>query len=223
MVLARSLIAILAPLLCAAFPAVALAEGRGHAPWVGTSLDGRRCEGEGTANFGPFDYRLDKGRLPIVERYHFTPKVEQLQGGQNNVSAIPDIRYTLTKFPNHHRALYSAIRFSLGNYRPVLQRQNPAECFLQRAIAYAPQDPVPQMLFGLYLHRLGHPDKALEHYRTAEKLNPNDAMLAYNMGLAFYDLKRLEDAETYAHRAYDAGVSLPGLRRKLQAAGFFQE
>ncbi|MAA86482.1 MAG: hypothetical protein CME39_02330 [Haliea sp.] len=198
---------------------LAHAEGRGAAPWIGETFDGRQCTGPGTENYGPFDFRIDKNKLPIVENYHFTQDVEQLIRGVSVTHPIGDIRYTLTKIPNHHRALYSAVRFSISDPSARLKRENPAECFLQRAIRYAPDDAVPHMLFGLYLHRLGHPRDSLQHYLRAEALTPNDVNLLYNMGLVYFDLGQYSEASRYAQQAYAAGVTFPGLKRKLQQAG----
>lgn len=196
-----------------------LGEGRGSAPWVGTTLDGRECIGPDTEGFGPFDFRVDKNRLPIVEKYHFTKEVEQLVRGVSVSHPIGDIRYTLTKIPNHHRALYSAVRFSLSDPSSELRRKHPAECFLQRAINYTPDDPIPHMLYGLYLHRMGKLRDSMQHYHRAEALSPNDANLLYNIGLAHFDLREYGEALRYAKRAYANGIAFPGLKRKLQKAG----
>src|SRR3990170_454495 len=53
----------------------------------------------------PPDYRFERGKLAVVEKRHFTPKVERLISGESNSKPGPDIGYTLNKFPNHHRAL----------------------------------------------------------------------------------------------------------------------
>ncbi|MEZ5556067.1 tetratricopeptide repeat protein [Haliea sp.] len=206
--------------LCATLLAApCLAEGRGVAPWVGETLDGRQCTGPSTENYGPYDFRIDKSKLPIVENYHFTIEVEQLVRGVSVSHPIGDIQYTLTKIPNHHRALYSAVRFSISDPSKDLKRKYPAECFLQRAIHYAPDDPVPRMLFGLYLHRLGNARDSLPHYLKAEAMSPNDVNLLYNMGLVYFDLGKYDEARRYAERAYAAGVTFPGLQRKLRQAG----
>ncbi|MEQ9395869.1 tetratricopeptide repeat protein [Haliea sp.] len=206
--------------LCATLLAMpCLGEARGVAPWVGETLDGRQCTGPGTENYGPFDFRIDKNKLPIVENHHFTLEVEQLVRGVTVTHPIRDIRYTLTKIPNHHRALYSAVRFSISDPSKELKRKYPAECFLQRAIHYAPDDPVPHMLYGLYLHRLGNASGALPHYLKAEALSPNDVNLLYNMGLVYFDLGQYAEARRYARQAYAAGVTFPGLQRKLRQAG----
>ena len=191
------------------------------APWIGISFTGITCEGGSAGNFGPYDYMIDKEKLPVVERRHFTPQVEQLVKGESTLDPMRDVNYTLVRFPNHHRALYSAVRFSLGE-APSSKGDYFAECYLQRAINFSPSDPVPQMLFGLYLHRLGKLDQSLKHYRVAEKLAPNDANLLYNIGLVLFDSGKFSEAYEYAKRAYDSGMDFPALKRKLQKAGYWK-
>lgn len=195
---------------------------RGDAPWVGESLDGVRCSGDNVRNYGPFDYRTRKDKLPIVENRHFTPRVEQLQGGETTKHAIGDIKYTLVIFPNHHRALYSAVRFSLSDADGALHRAYPAECFLQRAINFNPEDPVPHMLYAMYLHQSDLLDKALAMYRSAEEMAPQDGNLLYNFGLLLFDTGDYEQSREYAKKAYDRGVTLPGLKRKLESVGHWE-
>lgn len=191
------------------------------APWVGETLDGTACTGGDPRNFGPFDYRTDKGRLPVVENRHFTPQVEQLRRGESTLHPMGDVSYTLVRFPNHHRALYSVVRFSLGESEYGSLRDYPAECFLQRAIYFRPDDSVPHMLYGLYLHRLGELEQSLEKYQAAEELAPNDANLLYNLGLVHFDSGNYTEARRYAEEAYSFGIQLPGLQRKLQEAGYW--
>lgn len=192
------------------------------APWVGSTLDGRTCNGSGDDARPKFNYYTEKGQLPVVERFHFTPEVEHLIAGKNSDTPIKDINYTLVKYPNHPRALYSAIRFSLSDARPELKKQYPPECYLQRAVAFAPQDHVAHMLYGLYLHRRGVLQKSLASYQAAEALAPNDPNLLYNMGLLYYDLKNYPTSYQYAIRAYGMGVNLPALKRKLQDVGYWK-
>lgn len=134
-----------------------------------------------------------------------------------------DLEYTLVRFPNHHRALYSAVRFSLGESSYGSLRDYPAECYLQRAIQFRSDDSVPYMLYGLYLHRLERLDQSLEMYQAAEERAPNDANLLYNMGLVHFDRGDYEQSYEYAEEAYSRGIEFPGLRRKLQEAGHWQQ
>lgn len=191
------------------------------APWVGQTLDGEKCVGKGMG-FGPYDY-LKRAQLPaeldVVERAHFTPEVERLEAG-NTTEAIGDINYTITAWPNHHRALYSAMRYRMAAWEwPEDARVPPAECQLQRAIAFSPNDPVPYMLFGMLLHKAQKYDDALASYRVANRLRPDDVLTLYNMGLTLVELNEYEEAMQVAQKAYAAGIPTPGLKNKLIAAG----
>lgn len=192
-----------------------------EAPWVGESLGGAACTGSHSGNFGPFDYLIHKDKLPVVENRHFTARVEQLKRGETTKHAMGDVNYTLSKFPNHHRALYSAVRFSLGEAGGGSRRRYPAECFLQRAIYFSPKDSVPYMLYGLYLHQLGHLEQALQKYQAAERLAPDDPNLLYNIGLVLFEKGDHAASRRYAIKAYSHGIPLPGLRRKLKSAGYW--
>lgn len=190
-------------------------------PWVGETLDGRVCSliATGVAEgYGPFDYRFHKDRLPLVEGAHFTPDVENLVRGKTAEHPMPDINYTLNRFPNHHRALYAAIRYALGESSYPRREGFYAECYLQRAINFSPTDPTPYLLFGLYLHRMQKLDRSLEMYEKAENLAPNDGNLMYNLGLLHFDKGNYGESRRYAEEAYRRGIDLPGLRRKLQEA-----
>jgi hypothetical protein len=63
--------------------------------------------------YGPFDYRkTDAARRSIVEKFHFTSKVETLRGGSTASTPGGDLAYTLRAFPNHPSALMATIRFA---------------------------------------------------------------------------------------------------------------
>jgi len=199
------------------------------APWVGSTLEGASCQQErsrGEHAYGPYDYINPEDfrkRLPIVEEYHFSRRVESLEGGDTADTPLPDLEYTLHAFPNHHRALFALIRYYL-KLKPWeaghQQWKTPPECYLQRAIAFRPNDPTCYSLYGLYLHRRGYVEQAVVQYRKALDITPNDAEAQYNLGLALLDLKRYRDAQAAARKAYALGYPLPGLRERLAAAGY---
>mmetsp|Transcript_112405 Transcript_112405/g.204689 ORF Transcript_112405/g.204689 Transcript_112405/m.204689 type:complete len:522 (+) Transcript_112405:43-1608(+) len=71
----------------------------------------------------------------------------------------------------------------------------------------------------------GHPAEALKHYQRAEALNPRDARVLGNMGVAYYDLERPREALRCYRRAltadshdvsarFNAGVLLLQLGRR---------
>ena len=62
-------------------------------------------------------------------------------------------------------------------------------------------------------------DKAAAAYSHAEGLGLDSAELYYNRGLLELQRDNLDDAATYAAKAYAGGYPLPGLRNKLAEAG----
>jgi len=199
----------------------------GHAPWVGENLQGAPCIG-GAENFGPFDYLQRhnlRAELGIVEKYHFGPEVEQLIAGmrtglERDVPA--ELDYTLRAWPNHHRALNSAIQFRMINKNRKTGFP-PAECYLERAVNFSPKDGITRMLYGNLLQRSGHKKHALEQYEQALKLRPNNVQIKYNLALLLVDLGKYKRAREYALDLYPKGFPLPGLRDKLKKAGHWSQ
>lgn len=188
--------------------------------WFGDDLNGRPCTGH-PQGYGPFDYTnpANKKFIHVVEIAHFLPYIEKLQHGRSGTLGA-ELNYTLLAVPNHHRALYSVIRYELNYKKNTLL--TPPECYLQRALAFKPDDAVVHMLYGLYLHRKDRYTLALEQYQAAEKLDPTSAELHYNLGLLYCELKEYQKALAQAHLAYAKDYPLSGLRKKLQKAGVWQ-
>lgn len=205
--------------------------------WPGTTLSGIPCYGS-RSGFGPYDY-TDKANwhsqgLFVVEEVHFPRETETLTGKGAVIKSTDieyalgaDIDYTLRAFPNHHRALWSWVRLYLENRnsRSEKERQSreseqrpfaPPECYLQRAIAFAPKDPVPHFILGIYLHRRTHLKPALEEYLLADKMQPNNAEIQYNLGLLYFDLGDFEKARQQASKAQSLGYPQTGLGKKLR-------
>jgi len=183
--------------------------------------------------YGPFDYTNPEHRsknLEIVERFHFTLEVESLIRGKS-AYIWGDLDYTLRAFPNHHRALYAFVRYEIRErekskakgetYRPPSSDDFPktAECYLDRAIRWRPNDPNVRLIYGIYLQMIGKMNEALEQYKLSERIQPKSADLNYNMGLLYFDMRQYALAKEYAKRAYQLGYPLPGLRKKLAGVG----
>ena len=171
--------------------------------------------------YGPFDYTNPvhyRDKLPIVERAHFTRKVENLKEGQTKGgSLVGDIDYTLRAFPNHHRALYAMMRYQ-EKHPQAPDSPNSIECYFKRALTFKQDDGVVWMLYGIYNHKEKKYKEALQKYKNAEKLLKNHSGLYYNMGLLYLDMGNIKLAKKYAKKAYDLGYPLPALRDKLKLA-----
>lgn len=193
------------------------------APWVGKQLDGKKCANpRPSPGGGPFDYlqrHTMMGKLNMIETAHFPPEVEQGIAGKTG-RMMDDLDFVLRSFPNHHRALNTSVQYSMRFKKwPADEHGVPAECYLQRAMNYNPRDGVPYRLYGYYMHKKGRFPEALEANLKALQLYPNDAMLHYNTALLLVKMKRYDEAMTMARTLYDAGLTLPGLKNKLVAAG----
>ena len=172
-------------------------------------------------HYGPYDFTNPTHRAenwPIVT-VHFTPNVENLIKG--NIGHLThDLDYTLRAFPNQHRALYSVIKYELQNRDRKLIRT--AECYLLRATEFQPKDETSWLLFGIYYHKKGEYQKALEKYNHSLKLTPENSQLHYNLGLLYYQIEDFDKSLYHAKKAYKQGAKLPALKRKLLKAGIWK-
>ena len=209
---------------------------KGFAPWVGEDYTGNPCNG-GAMDYGPFDYNNKKHKiekLPIVEKHHFMLSVEKLVNSENYRSAthvLGNVGYTIRAFPNHHRALATLIRYYVrelkkNNFKNTATdiarkiRGTPPECYLQRAINFSPNDGNVFALTGYYTHQINRLEDAESAYRSAIKLSPKNSEIHYNYGLLLIQNQRYEEARVQAKIAYKLGYPLPGLKRRLQKAGY---
>jgi tetratricopeptide (TPR) repeat protein len=218
------ILALIVPVL--ALCSISTAIHAANALWVGTTLDGKKCTGS-EVPFGPYDY-LQRAQFPgelgVVEDNHFTAEVEQLID-REWAFAIADIHYTIGAWPNHHRALQSALTYRLRNLNnyPTGMGVSTAECYLQRAIKFSPNDPRPYIMYGVLLQKVKQYDGALKAYRVANRLLPDDVITQYNMGLTLAALKQYKEAAQLAQKVYATGFPLPGLKNKLTAAGYWKD
>ncbi|CAN7659771.1 ABC transporter permease [Pseudoduganella sp. LjRoot289] len=173
--------------------------------------------------YGPYDYRKGKSEfaenLNLVEVGHFNSDVE------NGIKGITgtlgqELDYALRAFPNHARALDTLQRVALRDRVYILPgARRPVECYFNRAVRFAPDDPAVYSLYGNYLSGLGRGKEALNMFATAAALDPENPTLNYNLGLLHFKDKNYQLANKYAQIAYAAGFPLPGLKKMLTEAG----
>ena len=174
---------------------------------------------------GTVDYRLkdtnpvDNKRVWNLDHYHTSIAVAELRKSfpyAGNVSGNLD--FSLRHSPNHHEALAAMIRWELS--RGDLRGFPGARCSLDWAHRFAPDDEVVLQLGGSYFWKKAEHGRAEAWYLGALELRPDYAEAHYNLGLMYVDMKRYDKAREHARLAYRAGFPLPGLRRKLDAAGY---
>lgn len=173
--------------------------------------------------YGPYDYRSDKDKLPIVENVHFTPEIATLVRGITGTVGA-ELDYTLRAFPNHHGALMSMIK--LGERDKTSRPQGTkrtVECYLERAVRFRNDDATVKMIYATYLAKNKRNKEAIEQLNGAIDLGEDSANLQYNIGLIYLDIGKYDEALEHAHRAYNAGFPLPGLRDRLKRAGKWKE
>jgi hypothetical protein len=173
--------------------------------------------------YGPFDYRtIPTINRTTVEDHHFTPKVESLQGGQSGYLG-GDIDYTLRAMPNNPRALMAMMK--LGE-REKTEKDSVAhysvECYFDRAIRFTPDDPMPRLIYSIYLKSHKRFDDMRVQLAEAERLQgdtPTNFDIDYNAGLLYFESKDYDKSYAAAKRAYAMGAPLPGLQNKLKSVG----
>lgn len=207
--------------------------------WFGNDLQGNPCKGS-EQGFGPYDYfdvndpsdkLWQEGRLWEANKIHYGKGMRDMREGRIR-GAGGEFRYTLMAYPNHPNALYAVIQLYIEardnptNTKerwPDFNQFTPPECWLQRALAFRPKQAHIYLLFGLYLHKIGLKDQALKYYRQASALQPENAEIYYNTGLLLVDMGRFGEAKAEAIKAYQLKYPLPGLKRKLKAAGYWDK
>lgn len=174
--------------------------------------------GDLDTHYGPFDYRTDRSKLPIVEQYHFTPRVERLLGGISTTHAEGDISYTLHAFPNHHRALASLIRLAERSGQRHPQRLDlSVDCYFERAVRFRPDDLIVRMLLADFLIRTGRGQEAelqLDHVANMAGDNP---LTHLNAGRLLMKLGRYDKAAERVKRARELGLERTDLDAQLES------
>jgi tetratricopeptide (TPR) repeat protein len=206
------------------YPLLLLAVSIPFLPVGAAAQSAEPCSLDLQSSFGPFDYRLaTKEQRELVERHHFTGRVEQLVRGESGTIG-GDIAYTLRVFPNHPRALLAMAKLARREKTATPPgARYPVDCWFQRAVQFQPDDAQVRLVYGIDLLRGGKKVEAVEQLKLAEGLAVNDANVYYNLGLAYFDLNDFEKSNMYAKRAYELGFPLPGLRDKLKRAGAWRE
>lgn len=183
--------------------------------------------GDLKAGYGPFDYRRHRGEtLDIVERVHFTGRIEALSLGTSATrdSLGSDIAYTLRSFPNHHRALIAMTKW--GDRHRTQQppgSEYTVQCWYERAARFAPDDTVVRALYAQFLAKNNARDQALQQLAVAREHAKDNPFSHYNLGLVYFELKEFDLALKQAHAARKLGFPREELAEMLKRENRWQE
>lgn len=176
-------------------------------------------------NYGPYDYRsATSAQRKLVESAHFTPEAEQLKEAPTG-SLGADIKYTLSVFPNHPRALLAMERLAIRERRnPPGGAKYTIECFYERAMRFRPDDHIPRLFYVHYLIRNNKQlDEARRHLDYVAETTKDDPLAQFNVGMLYMDLKDYDKTLVQAHRAMALGFNRRELRERLTAVGRWVE
>lgn len=176
-------------------------------------------------HYGPYDYRTDKQKLPIVDGAHFTAPVEAvIRGSTTSSGPGSDLNYTLAAFPNHHRALMSVMRYGEKlKWAPPKDMPWSVECYFDRALRFRPDDGVARMIYASFLSKTKRDAEAAKQLEIVAAAAQDNAFTYYNVGLIYFELKNYEKSLVNAHKAYGLGFGSPELRDQLKGAGKWVE
>lgn len=171
-------------------------------------------------NYGPIDYRTaSQDQKNRIERPHFPPGVETLTK-QATAPFGADLRYTLSSFPNHPRALMTMDRLVDKERRdPPQGAEYKLECWYERALRYKPDDHVPRLLYVNFLIRHKRAEEASQHLAYVAETTKDNPFAQFNVGMLYADMKDFDKALVQAHRIIALGFERRELRERLTAAG----
>ncbi|MDO6709197.1 tetratricopeptide repeat protein [Aliiglaciecola sp. 2_MG-2023] len=173
------------------------------------------------------DYRRNDREANIlrgkVEGAHFTEGVQR--GLYGNTGALEgDLNYTLSKFPNHPKALLvtaqNQMRPGYSSQRKLRKDKSwpSKECYFKRALDLAPDDPQVHLVIAIFYHQYKNVKVAQRHYEKAIKINSQNPEAHYNYGLLLLTVGEIDKAKEHAKIAYGLGYPLQGLKNKLISA-----
>jgi tetratricopeptide (TPR) repeat protein len=132
--------------------------------------------------------------------------------------AFQEAQFVLRLVPNHPQGLVLLVQTCELWKSP---KCNIDEAF-SRALAINPNAAGTYTAQGIYLHRARRFPQAIESFKRALELDPNSVNAQYNIGLAYIETKQYDLANQHAQQAYALGAPFPGLRNRLQKAGYWK-
>ena len=184
--------------------------------------------GENFAGYAMDYYKASAFDRSRVENPHFDREHAALLRGKTTVNSLiaqgpvaGGLDYVLRVWPNHPGALADMVKYSrIKKSENPDGMQTPVSCYFKRAIVFRPEDATVRFLYALHLLDIGKEKEASEQLDMAVQLDEEPTInVRYNMGLAYFRLKKYDEARKIAEEVYAQGYDLPGLRNMLTKAG----
>jgi tetratricopeptide (TPR) repeat protein len=175
-------------------------------------------------HYGPYDYRTQRNKLLVVEKYHFTPSVEALSRGASSTKLAGDISYLMQTSPNHHRGLVAVMRLSEKEKSPHPKNlRYSVECYFDRAIRFQNDDTTVRMLYAQYLHKQNRTPEAVAQLQIATNLAKDNGFTNYNIGMVYFEIGKYDQALVQAHKAKSLGFNETELMQQLKSKNAWKE
>ena len=171
--------------------------------------------------YGPYDYRNQRDKIKAVEDYHFFPAVETMMRPTGGI--FGDMDYTLRAAPNHHRALVALAGYSERTKADTLGPYRSIDCYFDRAMRFAKDDPIVRMIYAGHLGRTNRRAQAMAQLDYVVQIAGENAFTHYNAGLIYLEIKQYDKALQQAHVAMQLGLPRTELRDALKKAGKWTE
>ena len=174
------------------------------------------------AQKGDLDYYAPRRTQVEIELFnnvqsHHLPLGRDRTASGDYEAALKEFGFILYYYPNHTPALAGLSELCLKWKSPKCDVV--ADNIYSKAIARNPEAAQSYVVYAMHLHRKNKLDDAVKSYKRAVELAPNSVNAHYNLGLAYTDLKQYDQANLHAQKSYSLGVTLPGLRTRLEKVG----
>jgi tetratricopeptide (TPR) repeat protein len=169
------------------------------------------------------DYYFDRTdralveQLNNVEKFHLPGCAEGVKTRRYQ-AALDDCEFIFRYFPNHPRALMLMSELCLAWKSPSCD----PDMYFENAVKINPKAASTFVMRGIYLLRAKKTSEAITDLKQAATIDPNSLNAQYNLGLAYLETRQYMLANEAAQRAYALGAPVPGLRDKLQKAGYWK-
>ena len=153
-----------------------------------------------------------------VHEHHLQPGLEAMSTAHYQ-QAYSHFHFILSYFPNNPVVLDKMSELCVIKWRDPKCEVDSA---FDKAVERNPGVSTTYVVYGIHLLRRGKAPEAIEKFNMALALQPDSVNAHYNLGLAYFGLKKYELANQHAQASYQLGAQLPGLREKLVKAGKWQ-